>query len=193
VYGDFTYEASIVTTRDAATTGAANTLWIRGTPSPYVQSFQRWNHGYAFNIAMTGRFSIFRYSATGNTTLQAWTLPMGTTIHTDGTTPNVLKVVASGGTLQFFVNGVLVKTLTGQTLFPTGKVGVAMVRTSGAPTDTLKVNYAKVAPSGFPLPKQAEVFWGEVSVEQEAANDEANRLTPNANPLFDRSRRAEQP
>jgi hypothetical protein len=186
VYGDFTYEASLVVSRSGATVGAASTLWYRGTPTPLVaSSAQRWNSGYAFNIANTGKFSIFRYTSTGNTTLQSWVLPMGTTIHTDGVTPNVLRIVANGGTVQFSINGTLVKTLTGQSLFPTGKVGVGMIRTSTSPTDVLKVVEASLAPSGFVLPKSG--FAGEVvRAEQEAANREANRLRPVANPFFDR-------
>ena len=108
-------------------------------------------------------------------------------IKTDGVTPNVLKVVATGGTLKFWINGVMVKTLTGQTTYLTGKVGVGVVRTSGAPNDVLKVNYAKLSPAGFALPKE-EVLEGEVSAEQEAANAEANRRQRRSDPLFDRAR-----
>ena len=76
-YGDFTAEASIVVSRTTPTTqGAATTLWIRGTPTPLVTgTASRWNKGYAFNIANTGKFSIFRYDAGGNVALQAWVLP----------------------------------------------------------------------------------------------------------------------
>jgi hypothetical protein len=179
VYGDFAVEAEVELTRTtAATQGAAATLWVRGTPQPVVTgTASRWNRGYAFNIHAGGKYSIFKYTPTGNATLQSWVAPVGTTI--TGTTK--LKVEASGTTMAFYVNDVLVKTVTNQTQYPTGKVGVAVVRTSGAPGDELKVNSMKLAPAPHVLPKRAEV-----SAEQEAANAEANRLRPRANPLFDR-------
>jgi subtilisin-like proprotein convertase family protein len=184
VYGDFTYEASIVTTRSGANVGASNTLWIRATPSPFLASQQRWNRGYAFNIAMTGRFSIFSYTTSGFTALQSWKTPVGTTIHTDGVTPNVLKIVASGTTLDFYINGVLVKTLTGQTLFTTGKVGVALVRTNNQPGDMLQILYAKLAIAGTPLPKVSGT--GDESDEgEEEPNEEGSGWLPGSNPLFD--------
>jgi hypothetical protein len=185
VYGNFTVEAEIVVSRTTpATTGAATTLWVRGTPTPLVTgaSASRWNRGYAFNIANTGRFSIFKYTPTGNAALQTWVAPAGVTIHTDGVTPNVLRVEATGTTMKFSINGVVVRTLTNQTQYPTGRVGVGMIRTSGAPDDALKVNSMKLAPSGFGLSKGASE--GE-SAEQTAANAAANRLRPRANPLFD--------
>jgi subtilisin-like proprotein convertase family protein len=182
VYDDFTVEASIVVSRSSANAGAATTLWIRGTPTPLVTgAASRWNSGYAFNIANTGKFSIFKYTPTGNAALQSWVAPVGATIHTDGVTPNVLAVVANGTTMTFSINGVVVKTLTGQTQFPAGKVGVAMVRTSASPEDALRVDYMKLAPRGFAL-RQKQRREG---AAQEAANAEANRLAPAAGPLFD--------
>jgi hypothetical protein len=187
VYGDFTVEASIVNSRTTAgTQGAATTLWVRGTPTPLVTgTASRWNSGYAFNIANTGRFSIFKYTPSGNTSLQAWVVPVGVTIFTDGVTANVLKVEATGTTMAFSINGVVVKTITGQTQYPTGKVGVAMVRTSAATGDAVRVNTMKVAPSPHLLSKRGP---DRENHEQQAANAEANRLRPSADPLFDDGR-----
>jgi hypothetical protein len=186
VYGNFTVEAEIAVTRTAANAGAATTLWVRGTPTPLIAATaQRWNSGYAFNIANTGKYSIFKYTPTGNTSLQAWVAPVGTTINTIGGA-NRLKIVASGTTMTFYINGVAVKTLTGQTQYQTGKVGVAMVRTSASPADVLRVNFAKLSPAGFLLPKADDAMEGIVSAEQDAENDRANRREPKANPLFDR-------
>jgi subtilisin-like proprotein convertase family protein len=181
VYGDFTVEAELDATRTTpATQGAASTLWIRGTPTPLVVGTAwRWNSGFAFNIANTGKYSIFKYTPTGNAALQAWVAPVGTTI----SGPTKLKVVASGTTMTFYVNDVVVKTLTNQTQFTSGKVGVAMVRSNTANSDALRVNYAKAAPSPFALPKR-----GAASAAQRAANAEANRRRPRANPLFDEDR-----
>jgi hypothetical protein len=61
-------------------------------------------------------------------------------------------------------------------------VGVAMVRTNTAPGDVLKVNYMKLAPSGYAFQKRR---LGRESAEQREANAAANRSRPNADPLFD--------
>jgi hypothetical protein len=177
-FGDFTYEAEIVCTRPVQPT-AANTLFVRGTPQPYQTTAQWWNSGIAFNISMTGKYSIFRYQGTKMTPLQSWTTPAGNIINPSGA-PNTLTVVATGGTLTFSINGTPVKTITGQTLL-SGKIGLGMVRsvptTQAGPNDTLVVNSATVTPGAPPTPTK-------VSLQQEKANQDANRALPAPDPLF---------
>ena len=178
IYGDFTYEAEIVCTRLVQPT-AANTLFVRGTPQPYQTAAKWWSSGIAFNISMTGKYSIFRYQGTKMTALQSWTTPAGNIINLTGS-PNTLKVEANGGTLTFSINGTPVKTITGQTLL-SGQVGLGMVRsiptTQAGPNDTLVVNSATVTPGAPPAATR-------VSLQQEKANQDANRALPSPDPLF---------
>jgi hypothetical protein len=178
VYDDFTYEAEIVCTRPVQPS-AANTLFVRGTPQPYQTAAQWWSSGIAFNISMTGKYSIFRYQGTKMIPLQSWTTPAGNLINPSGS-PNTLTVVATGGTLTFSINGTPVKTINGQTIL-SGQVGLGMVRsvptTQAGPNDTLVVSSATVTPGA---PPQAT----RVSLQQEKANQAANRALPSPDPLF---------
>ena len=145
-YSDFTVEAVMIATRPVQPT-AANTLFLRGTPLPLHGSAQTWDSGVAFNFTTNGKFSIFRYVGGVGSPLQPWTFPTGVSIAGSGS-PNTLKVVASGGVLDFFINGVLVKTITGETLL-SGQIGVGMVRsvpTDGDPDDSLEVVALSVTP-----------------------------------------------
>lgn len=165
--GDFTYEVELTATRPIQPT-AANTLFVRGAPTPRG-SAQVWNTGYAFNISMNGKYSVFRYSRGKPVLVQAWVTPSPQVINGSGLA-NTLRVEANGGTLTFVINGTPVKTITGQTLL-SGQVGVGMVRSmptgAAGPKDMLIVDAATVTawPTGL-LRK--------VSAAQERANAAAN-------------------
>jgi uncharacterized protein len=180
VLTDFAYEVQFVATRPKQPT-AANTLFVRGAPTPRGASLA-WNSGYAFSIAMNGKYSIFRYSAGKPVVVQAWVTPTPQVINGSGL-PNTLTVVASGGTLTFSINGTPVKTITGQTLL-SGKVGLGMVRsmptTPAGPNDTFVINTAKVSPGASSVPLRP------VSGAQERANEAANRaaMFTRPDPLF---------
>lgn len=190
VFTDFTYEAQIIATRPIQPT-ASNTLFFRGTPAPLQTSAQRWNSGYAFNISTNGKYSIFRYNGATTTPVQSWMTPVGATVNGSGLA-NTLKVIAHGGTITFFINGVSVKQITGQTLL-SGQVGVGMVRsipTTAGPNDTLVVVSAtvgQVEPGFGPRGPGAGEVKGP-SREQEKANELANRMNPNPDPLFESGR-----
>lgn len=176
---DFAYEVQLVATRPNQPT-AANTLFVRGAPTPRG-SAQVWNSGFAFNISMNGKYSIFRYAAGKPIVVQAWVTPVPQVINGSGM-PNTLKVVATGGTLTFSINGTPVKTITGQTVL-SGKVGLGMVRsmaTGSGPNDTLVINTAKLSPGASTVPLRS------VSAAQERANEAANRaaLFTKPDPMF---------
>ena len=140
-FGDFTYEVAMVLGRTVEP-GQSNTVWVRGTPQPYAYAYKRWSTAIAFNITANGKYSIYRFTPTKNTAVQGWTVPSGTTIVANGVTANILKVQGTGGTLKFWINGVEVKTITGQPLL-TGKVGLGMARVA-ATSDFVKVPWTKL-------------------------------------------------
>lgn len=189
-YGDFGYEVQLIATRPNQPT-ASNTLFVRGTPGPLLTSAQRWNSGIAFNFTTNGKFSVFRYNGATVTPLQSWVTPSGTTLNGSGL-PNTLRVDATGGTLTFSINGVAVKTVTGQTLL-SGQVGIGMVRsiptTEAGPNDTLVVQSAVVTPSVGVRGSGGPAAGKGVSPEQERANQAANVRNPGPDPYFDSSRK----
>lgn len=175
-YGNFVYEAQVVATRPGEPT-AANTLWVRGAPSGSGFAQTTWNSGYAFNLSMSGKFSIFRVTNGRPAAVQAWVAPVDTTINGSGQ-PNTLKVIADGGFLTFFINGVPVKSLSGEVLL-SGRVGLGMVRSNGSyVNDKLRAQYAFVTAGAPPAPPA-------VSAAQEAANQAANQAHPRPNPYFE--------
>ncbi len=108
----------------------SNALYFRGVSAPQTATGQ-WAAGYRFAFANNRKFSIST-SASGG----AWTTLVGWTEST-AIIPldwNVLRVVASGSSLEFFINGTSVYTTT-NTQFASGQVGIEMYDGSGGTLD----------------------------------------------------------
>lgn len=117
-YGDLTYTVTMA--RGLSTSASSNRIIIRGNPGNLV-STKWWGPSYVFQYANNGQFSIYYMNSSGiSTPLKGWT--SSAAIHT-GYQWNTLKVVAVGSLLKFYINNVLVWSLTNTTL-KTGSVGV---------------------------------------------------------------------
>lgn len=137
-------------------------ILVRGSPAPMGSTY-RWNSGYGFYIRRDGQYAVFRYDDGVSVALQNYT--PSSTIARDGNW-NVLRVVASGPSLTFYINGVPVWTGT-DGLYPVGRVGLASYRNLTIDYDQLWVNYATVTQP--PANTAAQV-----SPEQELLNRQAN-------------------
>jgi len=181
-YGDFTYEVEL--TRTGCDT-CSNTVFVRGVPSPYHDAFQRWDTGYVFSIARTGRFGAWLLKGNTVTTLQAWVAPAAlTVINTASGAINRLRVVSRGTRLEFYINynastnpnPVFVIT-NAQALG--GRTGAGATRLGTTTlTDAIRLNRATLLP-----PASAGGANRQPSATQQTLNAVANRKTPKADPL----------
>jgi len=159
---------------------AGNGIWLRGSGTPFGGT-KIWSSGFLFQITANNKWSLYRTTGGTPTALQAWVTKTGTPINGSGL-PNTLQVVATGGTLNFYINGDLVKTLVGQTIL-SGKNGFGLVRGQPNPPsgDSLKIRAAVVSTSATSRPTQ-----GTISAAQAKANDDANKkANKNADMLYD--------
>jgi hypothetical protein len=116
-------------------TGAANAVYVRGAVEPLDSN--GWGNGYYFAYANDGSFLVLK-AVDGNwSDLQPWTYHWA--VNQGGW--NTLRVVASGKTLKFYINGTLVYKGTDADL-STGLVGIAMY--DGGSEQKLLVNWAKL-------------------------------------------------
>jgi len=122
VYTNVTYTARIKRTTDAS---SANALYLRGTPAP-LDSLYYWAQGYVFQYTNSGYYSIFKIINGTATTLKGWTTTA--TIVPYGY--NILKVVNTGTTYKFYINGTLVCTGTDSGL-SMGQLGLEYYQNTG--------------------------------------------------------------
>jgi hypothetical protein len=138
IYGDLTYEARMKRT---GCIWCPNGLIIRGNPTSLTAS-KFWKSSYLFEYSKEGRFGIHEYSSTGvETTLKGWTSHAAIV---QGNNWNTLKVVAVGSTMKFYINNVLVWTVSDST-FATRQVGLTMYRDSASTGNALLVDWAKLS------------------------------------------------
>jgi hypothetical protein len=135
---------------------------VRGSPAPLGTQY-RWNSGYGFYIRRDGSYAVFRYDGGESQVLQTYT-PSPAILKDSNW--NVLRVVASGSSLAFYVNGVAVWSGV-DGLYPRGRVGLAMSRDAISSGDQLWVNWATLSP---PVTSLA----AEVSPEQQLLNRRAS-------------------
>jgi hypothetical protein len=140
-YDTITYEVRMK--RTGGDESNPNRIIIRGTPQPLgtgspSDDVNDWASGYAFQYANTGNFSVYRLNGTLadvpliENTAHASILPDDW---------NTLKVVASGDTFKFYINGSLVWYDT-DSEYTSGNVGIGLFRT-GVTDSTLQVDWAK--------------------------------------------------
>lgn len=149
-YGDFTYEARI---KRLGCTVCANTLVVRSRPdAPSVNDFAP---AFFFSYSneepgAQGMFSVHKILADGSwVTLKTWTYTPA--VVKEGW--NVLKVVATGNTFRFYINGT--KVWQGTKPGPaSGRVGLSMYSQDGI-GDDFRIDWAQLTvatagTAGFP-------------------------------------------
>jgi peptidyl-Asp metalloendopeptidase len=137
-------------------------ILVRGSPVPLGSAY-RWNSGYGFYIRRDGQYAVFRYDGGVSAVLQNYT--PSPAIVTGGDW-NRLRVLASGSSMTFYVNGTPVWS-GADGLYPRGRVGLASYRTLAAGYDQLWVNWATLSPPETGLGV-------EISPEQQLLNRMAN-------------------
>jgi M6 family metalloprotease-like protein len=103
-----------------------NIIYFRGAPGILTWNSD-WNKGYAFGYTNSGTYTIWKEVGSGDPILLV-DIALSPAI-TD--TWNILKVTAKGNFLQFFINNVLVESITDSSL-STGKVGIGVYRNTSA-------------------------------------------------------------
>jgi hypothetical protein len=138
-YEILTFEVKMMRKNDAI---GANRLYILGTPYPLTTGSE-WKSAYIFQYANAGYISVVKTVNGTQTPLLNWTLC--DEINAYGF--NILKVVASGGTMKFYVNDVKVWEGSDSEL-TSGKVGIGMVKNASgwAP---LNIAWAKFYPKTY--------------------------------------------
>ena len=160
-YANFDYEARLWR---SGCEGCANRLLVRGTPYP-LASNNWWYAQYAFQYTRNGSFSVWKQVAGASSALQGWT---DSPAINQGGDWNVLRVVANGPNLYFYINGTLV-WLGSDASLSSGRVGIGMYRASGTTDNQLWADWATLTP----LVTSAIV--DQVSPEQQALNQAANQ------------------
>ncbi|HSQ26948.1 MAG TPA: M4 family metallopeptidase, partial [Anaerolineales bacterium] len=115
-----------------------NQLIIRGNPYP-LNGSQNWSSAYSFEYKANGAFSVRKNIAGVDHILKDWT---STSAILKGETWNVLKVVAIGTNLQFYINDILVWSGTDASL-TAGQVGIGYYH-STAPWDVMAIDWAQL-------------------------------------------------
>ncbi len=105
-------------------------LLVRASGS--IQSDGKPSNYYGFQIADSGVFSVWKRVNGTFTPVKNWTTT--STINT-GNAWNLIRAVASGSSLKFYINGTLVWTGSDSSL-STGKVGVGFYSTNGGTSTT---------------------------------------------------------
>ncbi|HSJ54341.1 MAG TPA: M12 family metallo-peptidase [Anaerolineae bacterium] len=137
-------------------------ILVRGSPAPLGSAY-RWNSGYGFYVRQDGNYAVFRYDGGVSSVLQNYAPSPAIA---QGSGWNLLRVVASGSSLTFYVNGVPVWSGT-DGLYPRGRVGLTVYRGAATGYDWLWVNSARLSQPGTSAA-------AEVSVAQQLLNRTAN-------------------
>ncbi len=160
-FADLDYQAMFW--RQGCTT-CSNNILIRGNPTP-LRADNAWDSTYLFQYTADGSFSIWKL-VTGNPgaiPLQFWA---PTPAINKGEAWNLLRVVAHGGYLYFYINNSLVWSGY-DTSMAYGQAGISMY-SDVSPLNQLWVDWATLA-STAPLS-----IVGSISPAQQALNAEAN-------------------
>lgn len=134
-FSDFTYRAMLWRYGDAS---SSNRLYVRASGT--IDSTGHPPNGYLFQYTRDGYFSVYKRINSVFVAIRDW---QSTSVINSGSAYNELKVVASGSSLSYYINGTLVWSGT-DTSFTSGKVGVGMFRTSTSAGSSLFVDYAEL-------------------------------------------------
>jgi len=159
-FSNFDYQVRMRRSWYAAFANEANRIMIRGTPDPLVVS-NLWYNSYQFQYTLSGKFSIFKRVGGTLTALQDWTVSPAVI---QGYSWNILRVVALGPDLYFYINGALV--WHGQDIYlATGRTGFGL--SNNGP---LEIDWATLSPINSLAGSDTEL-----SPEQQALNQAANQ------------------
>ena len=111
----------------------ATSVYVRGTG---VSAFGNWTNGYQFSITRSGKYLVALNSIARLVPIKNWT---ASSAIVKGSAWNVLRVVAIGSSLKFYINGILVWSGT-NSAFSSGKVGIGLSTDGNA--NRLYVDYA---------------------------------------------------
>lgn len=116
-----------------------NSVIVRGSPT--LNTANEWAEGYVFSIRSSGQYAVSKRVGGVTTQLKTWT--MSGAIVKDYPYWNLLRVVADGTSLKFYINGTLVWQGTDGSL-STGKLGLQMYRSPTSGWDQLLVDWVTV-------------------------------------------------
>ncbi|MFM8303510.1 MAG: M12 family metallo-peptidase, partial [Actinomycetota bacterium] len=137
-FGDGTYQVTM--TRSGGTAGMGTGIIVRANTSSRTTN-GTWTPSYSFQYTNNRTYSVWKVDSSGTSTaLKSWTSSRA--IVKGGA--NTLKVVASGSSLQFSINGTVVWTGT-DSLLSVGQVGVGFVR--DGTSSTLRIDAASSTPA----------------------------------------------
>jgi len=159
-FADLDYSVSMLRT---GCVWCANRLMIRGVPEP-LSGTHWWNTAYMFQTTDDGFYSVWKVVNGIATMLQNWTAS-GAIVSGNY---NVLRVVATGTGLTFYINGTPVWSGSDASLTK-GRVGFGMYRDDYSTNNWLYVDYATLTGGTTILAEQ------QISPEQQALNEAANQ------------------
>jgi M6 family metalloprotease-like protein len=158
-YSNLDYQASMWRNGCDA---CANSLIIRGSPTPLASDDNHWNNAYIFQYTRNGLYSVWKWVGGVAYNLAPWA---STTAVNQGSAWNTLRVIANGSNLYFYINGALVWSGS-DTSFTLGRVGVQMY-SDGTAGDQLWVDWATLTSSSSASPTDT------ISLEQQSLNEAA--------------------
>jgi hypothetical protein len=162
-YGDLDYSAKLWRYGDDA---GPNTLVIR-SDNTYT-STGHCRNCYIFQYTRDGRYSVWKFVNASETALQYWATSSAIN---QGSAWNVLRVVAEGSDLSFYINGTQVWTGTDST-HSSGRVGISAYKSSSL---SLYTDWATLS---IPASGSSEKI---VSTQQQQLNNAANENATNYN------------
>jgi hypothetical protein len=115
--------------------GCATSIYVRGTG---VSAFGNWTQGYQFSITRSGNYLVAKNVFAKLVPIQNW---KASPYIVKNSGWNVLRVVASDTSLQFYINGHLVWSGT-NSAFSSGKVGFGISSNSTGGVNRLYIDYA---------------------------------------------------
>jgi hypothetical protein len=113
----------------------ATSIYIRGTG---VSAFGNWTNAYQFGIRRDGSYLVAKNVIAKLVPIKNWT---ASSYINKGTAWNILRVVAQGSSLRFYINNTLVWSGS-NTSFSTGKVGLGLYSNGTGGVNSLIVDYA---------------------------------------------------
>ncbi|HJR79083.1 MAG TPA: hypothetical protein VJ821_03355 [Anaerolineales bacterium] len=141
-------------------------LVVRGSPTPLSQG-TGWDSGYFFCYSTDGDYSVWKVTEGSEwyPALQDWTFSPSFNI---GAAWNVLRVIADGGDLYFYVNGTLVWAGNESSL-TSGRVGVQFFSLDPSVGEQLWADWATLSTA------QPFQITDTISAEQQALNDSTEK------------------
>lgn len=169
-FGNFTYQAKVKRTDYAGDTDHYSAgLVVRGTPT--FDAYNDWKNAYEFLYTQTGHFSVWKGVGGSWTLLKGWT--SSSSIVPNGW--NTLKLVASGTSLRFYINGTLVWSGS-DSAFSSGQVGLWMFR--GSPVERFDADWATLTVGAPDVLASEPIEQGQVELPFDPAHPYSRFFAP---------------